>query len=162
MKPLEGKVNWSQIARDGFKREALRLLNTDNCYSEQCEDSKDTSKYDNASIHEKLDKLLQALASLQTTPTTPEAPPTPSPIKQESLVVIGTLIQGSLITSNGNFKLNNSKGDKFPNAGLAPFERKQVKITGALTEDSCLRVQHIELQPAPSGGLSSIPPPPPF
>lgn len=161
MEPLEGKVNWSQIARTSFKQEALRLRGADVCLPAPVEDAHAASTPD-ACIHAKLDKLIQAVEALSA-PAVAVAE-RPSAANKESVDIIGKLVGDTITTKIGIFTLKNSKGAKFPAMLCAPFEGKKVKVSGTVAGDGSMHVQNIQLHvpPPPNIDISKIPPPPPF
>ncbi len=155
MLPLEGKANWSQIARDSFKAEALRLREPDNCSQPTQPDTLEVSLVEWTRLREDVNKILRILESTN-------IPATPAPVLQESVEIIGTLVAGTVHTDAVVFTLKNTKGDKFPTTGFSSFEGRLVKVTGSLTSDNCIHVSHMQLHLKSDIDLSSIPPPPPF
>lgn len=158
MLPLEGKVNWSQVARESFKAEALRLREPDTCSPCSNADTQAVSSVDLTLLRNDVASILRLLTASSTTP----AVSTSADIAQESVEIIGTLVAGTVHTDDVVFTLKNTKGDKFPTTGFSSFEGRLVKVTGILTSDNCIRVNHMQLHLKSDVDLSSIPPPPPF
>ena len=120
MLPLEGKVNWSLVAREGFRQEALRLR--------EAEDHSEPENTANVSV--------SGVAPNEATSCTDTSPSVLTDYE-------GVVFNGFLRNPSYAYELGSSKGENaIPPLILAEFQGRYVIVRGVLGP-RFLQVHHI-------------------